>query len=93
MTYTLVYMGDNVRPCRAWERGGTLQPPNKTIEPARHVILSSVRGVTTELEKLQGPDSYIVRCHKSSGETAIVLDGDSWVGFQYQDSHWSFIRR
>ena len=68
-----------------------MQPPNNRIEPARHVILSSVRGVTTELEKLQA-DAYIVRCHKSAADAGIVLDGETWVGFQYQDSHWSFLR-
>jgi hypothetical protein len=93
MTYMFVYMGNNVQRFQPSVRGGTLQPPDKTIEPARHVILSNVRGVTTELEKLQEADSYIVRCHKSTGGTEIVLDGDSWIGFQYQDSHWSFIRR
>ena len=74
------------------DQGGTLQPPNNRIEPARHVILSSARGVTTELEKLQA-DAYIVRCHKTAGDAGIVLDGETWVGFQYQDCHWSFLKR
>src|SRR5690348_3650210 len=86
-TYRGVCMGKYVRSHQRATRGGTLQPPNDRIEPARHVILSSVRGVTTELEKLQ-EDAYIVRCHKSTADAGIVLDDESWVGFQYQDSHW-----
>jgi hypothetical protein len=92
MTYTTVCMGNDVPGRETAARGGTLQPPNNRIEPARHVILSSVRGITTELEKLQA-DAYIVRCHKSSADAGIVLDGESWIGFQYQDSHWSFLKR
>jgi hypothetical protein len=84
-------MGNCVPESQRSTQGGTLQPPNNRIEPARHVILSSVRGVTTELEKLE-TDAYIVRCHKSAADAGIVLDGESWVGFQYQDSHWSFLR-
>ena len=61
------------------------------METSRHVILSSVRGVITELERLQA-DKYIIRYHKSSASTGLVLETSSWIGFRYRDSHWSFVK-
>ena len=58
---------------------------------SRHVILSSVRGMITELEKLQ-TDKYIIRYHKSSAGAGIMFEAGSWIGFQYRDSHWSFVK-
>ncbi len=62
------------------------------IEPSRHIILSSARGVVTELERLKR-DKYIIRYHKSSADAGMVLETGSWIGFRYRDSHWSFLKR
>jgi hypothetical protein len=72
--------------------GSPLQSRNGEIEPSRHIILSSARGVITELEKLQ-TDQYIIRYHKSSADADMLLDGGSWIGFRYRDAHWSFVQQ
>ena len=71
---------------------GQLQSRNDEIEPSRHVILSSVRGVVTELERLPS-DEYIIRYHKSSADADIILDAGPWTGFRYRDAHWSFVKQ
>lgn len=67
--------------------------PSRTdeVKTSRHVILSSVGGVVTELERLQ-TDKYIIRYHKTSTDAVVVLDAGSWIGFRYRDSHWSFVK-
>ena len=55
-------------------------------------MLSSARGVVTEMERLTA-DQYIVRYHKSSAEAGAVLEVGSWIGFRYHDAHWSFIEQ
>ena len=62
------------------------------IEPSRHVLFSSARGVVTEIERLT-TDEYIVRYHKSSADARVVLDAGSWIGFRYRDAHWSFVKQ
>jgi hypothetical protein len=61
------------------------------MKATRHVILSSAGGVITEMERLKG-DKYIIRYHKSSASTGLVLETGSWIGFRYRDSHWSFVK-
>jgi len=69
-----------------------------------HIMRFSLRGgVVTELEKVGGDsgqaERYILRCHARSltpGKPinlGSVLDSTSWMGFRYQDNHWSFVKR
>ncbi len=68
---------------------------------ARHVTLSSQRGMVTELE--MGGDAYaaggpyVLRYHKSDNAKAALLDihttdAASWTGFRYHDAQWSFVK-
>jgi hypothetical protein len=61
------------------------------METSRHVILSSVRGVITELERLQA-DKYIIRYHKTSAGAGVLFETGPWIGFRYRDSCWSFVK-
>jgi hypothetical protein len=61
-------------------------------EISRHIIISSARGIVTELERLT-TDEYVLRQHKSSADANIVLDACSWIGFRYCDAHWSFLKK
>ena len=70
-------------------------------EKSRHIMLSSLRGVVTQLERVgtRGSRQYILRYHKASESVGAVLDIGAapdrmpWVGFRYQDAHWSFIQK
>ena len=77
------------------EEGGPkeelLPARNNEIEASRHVILSSSRGVITELEKLES-DKYVIRCHKAANAD-IMLQAGAWIGFRYSDAHWSFLEQ
>ncbi len=84
-------MGHGVRQKTVHE-GERLRDPNDLIESKRHVILSNVRGIVTELERLH-TDEYIVRMHKSSADAGMVLETGTWIGFNYSDSHWSFVKQ
>jgi hypothetical protein len=74
--------------------------PDRT---ARHVMLSSQRGMITEVELVGAASGsggcYVLRYHKTSGDVDMILDvGDpsdqmSWIGFRYHDAHWSFVRQ
>ena len=77
---------------RDLNNGGSLQSRNDEIETSRHVILSTERGVVTELEWVCA-DQYIVRCHRSAATAGIVLDAGLWIGFRYRDSQWSFVKQ
>jgi hypothetical protein len=55
-------------------------------------MLSSVRGVVTELERVK-TDQYLIRSHKSSTDVGVLLDSGSWIGFRYRDAHWSFVKK
>ena len=69
-----------------------MRSPANESETSRHVMLSSGRGVVTELERLTA-DQYIIRYHKSSADAGVILDTGSWIGFRYSDAHWSFVKR
>ena len=73
-------------------QGGKLESRIDYLEPSRHFILSSERGVVTELERLE-TDEYIIRYHKSSADAVAVLETGSWIGFRYRDAHWSFLKQ
>lgn len=68
----------------------------------RHIMLSSVRGVVTELERVgTNPGNgkqYVFRCRKALQPTGALLDLDVsdssvWTGFRYRDAQWSFVKR
>ena len=74
-----------------------------TDRTPRHVMLSSLNGVITEVE-LVGATSgsgscYVLRYHKASGDTGVLLhvgepsDSMSWTGFRFRDAHWSFVKK
>jgi hypothetical protein len=71
---------------------GQLQSRNDEVETSRHVLLSSDRGVVTELERLPS-DEYIIRYHRSASDAGIILDDGTWIGFRYRDAHWSFVKQ
>jgi hypothetical protein len=62
---------------------------------SRHVMLSTKRGVITELELLgaSSGDEYVIRQRKASGGVGQIMDSDSWIGFRYHDAHWSFVKQ
>ena len=72
-------------------------------EMSRHIMLSNLHGVVTELERIGARsgsgDQYLLRYHKTSETMSVILDvsGPSdrmpWIGFRYQDAHWSFIEQ
>jgi hypothetical protein len=74
-------------------------PPNES----RHIILSTMDGMVTEMERVQGPvgspDKYIVRLHKATETDEMILhvgepsDQTPWTGFRYKNAHWSFVRQ
>ena len=68
-----------------------MQSRTDEMKTSRHVILSSVGGVITEMERLK-TDKYVIRYHKSPTGTAVVLETGSWIGFRFRDSHWSFAK-
>ena len=70
----------------------SLPPRYDELESVRHVILSTERGVVTELERVH-TDQYIVRCHRSSADAGLILETGGWVGFRYRDAHWSFLKQ
>ena len=60
----------------------------------RHVTLSTARDVITELE-LSGAssgDEYLIRQRHASGGVGQIVDSGAWVGFRYNDAHWSFVK-
>ena len=68
-----------------------MQSRNVEIEPSRHITISTTRGVVTEMEQIH-PDQYMLRHLKSSTEVDIILES-GWIGFRYQDAHWSFVKQ
>ena len=65
--------------------------PDRT---SRHVMLSSSRGVITEVELVgAASDIYLIRYHKASRDAGKILDAGSWIGFRYRDAHWSFVKQ
>ena len=60
----------------------------------RHVMMSTARDVITELELLgaSSGDGYLIRQRHASGGVGQIVDSGSWVGFRYQDAHWSFVK-
>ena len=62
---------------------------------ARHVTLSTTRGVITELELVGAPagDVYLIRYRKASEGAGKILDSGSWIGFRYHEAHWSFVKQ
>jgi len=74
-----------------------------TDRTPRHVMLSSLRGVITEVE-LVGATSgsgscYVLRYHKASENADLILDVGApsdqkpWIGFRFHDAHWSFVKQ
>ena len=84
-------MGSDVRGKSATRRI-TLQSRTDEIESSRHVLVSSERGVVTEMDRLT-TDEYVVRYLKSSADAGVVSDVGSWIGFRYRDAHWSFVKQ
>jgi hypothetical protein len=62
---------------------------------SRHVMLSTGRGVITELELsvASSGDSYVIRQRHASGGVGQIMDSGSWIGFRYHDAHWSFVEQ
>jgi hypothetical protein len=62
---------------------------------SRHVMLSTTRGVITEMElaDASSADAYIIRRRNVSGGVGQIMDSGSWIGFRYHDSHWSFVKQ
>jgi hypothetical protein len=62
---------------------------------SRHVMLSTTRGVITELELSDAPsgDAYMIRQRHASGGVGQIVDSGSWIGFRYHDAHWSFVKQ
>ena len=62
---------------------------------ARHVSLSSTRGLITELELVGAPagDMYLIRYRKASDGAGKLFDSGSWIGFRYHEAHWSFVKQ
>ena len=67
----------------------------------RHITLSSMQGMVTELEKIGaafGPEGhYVIRHHRASDANQAILevsasDATSWTGFHYQPGQWSFVK-
>ena len=81
------------------------QPEIQASSPnqfSRHIMLSSLRGVITEMERIGVPelgDQYILRLYRASEEVGRVLDAGipsdpmSWVGFRFRDANWSFVKQ
>ena len=69
-----------------------MQSSNSEIGTARHIMLSSGRGVITEIEQVRA-DDYVIRYHTSAADIARMMDAGSWVGFRYGDDHWSFVKK
>ena len=58
-------------------------------------MLSTTRGVTTELEVVGAPygeDVYMIR-YRDASEAGKLLETGSWIGFRYSDAHWSFVKQ
>ena len=62
---------------------------------SRHVMLSTTRGVITELElsDASSGDAYVIRQRRASGGVGQIVDSASWIGFRYRDTHWSFVKQ
>jgi len=62
---------------------------------SRHVMLSTTRGMTTELEVVAAPsgDVYLIRYRGASEGAGKLLETGSWIGFRYHDAHWSFVKQ
>ena len=75
-----------------WSLSAILRVPNQA---SRHVMLSTTRGMITELE-LSGASSgyqYVIRSRNASGGVGQIVDSDSWTGFRYHDTNWSFVKQ
>ena len=61
----------------------------------RHVMLSTTRGMITELEVLDAPsgEMYLIRYRSASEGAGKILETGSWIGFRYRDAHWSFVKQ
>ena len=102
VTYEPVAVGTNVLSARA--PGGNVNSrteQNETTVSAstkvsRHVMLSTMRGVITELELTDVPGadaSYVIRHWPASGGVGLIMESGSWIGFRYHDTHWSFVEQ
>ena len=62
---------------------------------SRHVMLSTTRGMTTELEVAGAPsgDVYLIRYRNASDRAGQLLETGSWIGFRYHDAAWSFVKQ
>src|SRR5207244_11795428 len=62
---------------------------------ARHITLSTNRGLVTELELVGAPagDIYLIRYRNASEGASKLFDSGSWIGFRYHDAHWSFVKQ
>jgi hypothetical protein len=62
---------------------------------SRHVMLSTTRGMITELEVVGAPsgDVYMIRYRDASQGAGKILETGSWIGFRYHDAHWSFVKQ
>jgi hypothetical protein len=69
--------------------------PSAPDRASRHVMLSTNRGVTTELEVLGAPsgDVYLIRYRDASEGAGKLMETGSWIGFRYHDAHWSFVKQ
>ena len=60
----------------------------------RHVMLSTTRGMITELEIMDAPSGvYMIRYRNASEGAGRLLDTGSWIGFRYHDAQWSFVEQ
>jgi hypothetical protein len=102
VTYELVAVGINVPSAGA--QGGNVDSRTEQNETtisastkiSRHVMLSTTRGVTTELElsDVPGADaSYVIRHWPTSDGVGLIMESGCWIGFRYHDTHWSFVEQ
>ena len=61
---------------------------------SRHVMVSTTRGVITELEILDAPgEVYLIRYRSASEGAGKLLETGSWIGFRYREAQWSFVEQ
>jgi hypothetical protein len=57
-------------------------------------MLSTTRGLITELELLNadGP-VYVIRYRSASEGSGKLLETGAWIGFRYHKADWSFVEQ
>jgi len=57
-------------------------------------MVSTTRGVITELEILDAAGQvYLIRYRSASEGAGKLLETGSWIGFRYREAQWSFVEQ